>query len=111
MTKYVQRARRGEGPALLECMTFRHYGHNFGDTAWYRPESYMEEANQKDAIERFKVYLLQNGCTQKQIEWVEVEVEKTLNEAITFAEEAPYPSPETAWDRVYSMDNVRCISR
>lgn len=109
--EYVERARNGEGPALIECMTFRHYGHNFGDSAWYRPDSYMEEAKKKDAIDRFSQYLVTEGFTSEDLDEVEKQVDVIMDEAVAFAENSPWPDPETAWDRVYSMDNERCVRR
>ena len=111
MTEFVERARGGEGPGLIECLTFRHYGHNYGDTGWYRPESYLAEADEKDALKRFARRLLDHGSTQAELDEIEARVEKTLDEAVAYADQSPWPAPETAWDGVYSMDNERCIRR
>ena len=55
----VQRARRGEGPSLIECVTYRNYGHFEGDAQKYKKEQDKKEHKQeKDAIVQFRKYLL-----------------------------------------------------
>lgn len=107
----VERARIGEGPSFIECKTFRHEGHNYGDTAWYRPKEYMEEASEKDAIANYKLYLLNYGITEQEIEVLEHQADVELENAIEFAEESPFPHVQEALNGVYTTDNERCVMR
>lgn len=109
--KAVADVRAGKGPSMIECLTFRHSGHNSADTAWYRPDSYMEEANKKDAIARFGKVLLASGFTKKEIEALEEGVEKELDAAVEFSEGSKLPPLEAAFTDVYSEDNERCVIR
>ena len=54
--KLIERARKGEGPSILECMTWRHHGHFEGDSADYKDPKQQEEWLAKDPIPLFKSY-------------------------------------------------------
>lgn len=107
----VERARRGEGPTLVECITYRHEGHYCGDQAGYRPGEYMEEAAEKDAIANFRKHLLAQGVKEEEINQVDEEIKAEIDEAYRFADESPYPDPSEALTDVYSMDNERSVLR
>ena len=107
----VERARRGEGPTLIEAITYRHMGHYLGDPANYRPAEYMEQAHAHDAIEGHKKYLLDNGVTEEELDRVVKEVEEEVAQALKFAEESEYPDVSEAFTDVYSMDNERSVLR
>ena len=111
VSKYAELAREGRGPALIECLTYRHSGHNYNDTAAYRPESYMVEAKENDGIAKFEKYLLAHDVTQKELDVICEETDEVIGKAAEFAENSPFPDPATAWDYVYSSDNERCIRR
>ncbi|KKR30077.1 MAG: Pyruvate dehydrogenase E1 component, alpha subunit [Candidatus Gottesmanbacteria bacterium GW2011_GWC2_39_8] len=103
MVKAIERARRGEGPTLLECNTTRYRGHYEGDPQKYRPKDDLESAKSNDAIERFKTFLLEkNIVTSKNIEDIEGEIKPKIDEAVKFAEESPLPLPEETLKDVYS---------
>ena len=74
----VERARKGEGPTLVECLTYRHEGHYCGDQAGYRPGEYMEEAAEKDAIANFRKHLLAQGVKEEEIVKVEEEITQEI---------------------------------
>jgi len=59
----VERARRGEGPTLIECKTYRHKGHSRVDPAKYRPKEEVEEWLRKDPIKRLREKLLQTNAS------------------------------------------------
>jgi len=63
--KAVERARKGEGPTLMECKTYRHKGHSRIDPAKYRPKEEVEEWLRKDPIKHFKEQLLQTTSANK----------------------------------------------
>jgi pyruvate dehydrogenase E1 component alpha subunit len=101
--KAVERARKGEGPTLIECKTYRHKGHSRVDPAKYRPREEVEEWLAKDPIKRFKEKLLQiNTLTESEIQQIEKEVSDEIEEAVKFAVESPYPAPEEALEDVYT---------
>ena len=103
----IERARKGSGPTLLECKTYRYYDHvgvrGMGLT--YRTDEEVEEWKNKDAIEGFEKRLIQLGVmTKKKIENVHASVGKDIDEAIIFANESPYPMPEDLLDNVYNEE-------
>jgi len=101
--KAVERARKGEGPTLIECKTYRLKGHSRVDSAKYRPKEEVEEWLAKDPIKRFKEKLLQtNAMTESEIQQIEKEVSDDIEEAVKFALESPYPAPEEALEDVYA---------
>jgi len=101
--KAVERARSAAGPTLIECKTYRHRGHSRVDPAKYRPKEEVEEWLAKDPIKRFKTMLLQtNTLVEMELQKIENEVLTEIEEAVKFAIESPYPSPEEALDDVYA---------
>ena len=101
--KAVERARKGEGPTLIECKTYRHKGHSRVDPAKYRPKEEVEEWLAKDPIKRFKEKLLQTKTlTEAEIQRIENEVAAEIEEAVKFAMESSYPAPEEALEDVYA---------
>ena len=99
----VARARKGEGPTLVECKTCRHHGHFEGDTMTYRTKEEVEECKKKDPIPRFRKKLVEmEALTEKDADKVEQEVAKEIDEAVKFAEESPLPAPEEALEDVYA---------
>lgn len=107
----VEYARAGNGPSIIECDTFRHEGHYCGDPSNYRPKEYIEEALEKDAIMRFKKYLLENEVTEEEIEAIDEAMEREIEDAYEFAVNSPYPSLDELMTDVYSQDNERCVVR
>jgi len=101
--KAVERARKGEGPSLLECKTYRLRGHSRVDPARYRPKAEVEEWLSKDPIKRFEERLMQTKVlTEAEIQQIERGVSAKIEEAVKFAMESPYPVPGEALDDVYA---------
>jgi len=99
----VERAKRGEGPTLIECKTYRHKGHSRMDPATYRPKEEVEYWLRKDPIPRFRNRLLEMGIlTEEEAKKIEEEVLREIEEAVKFALESPYPEPEEALKDVYA---------
>jgi len=99
----VIRARKGLGPTLIECLTYRHGGHSRGDPATYRPRKEVEEWLKKDPILRFKERLIKIGIlTEKEAADIEKEVLEKIEEAVKSAKESPLPQPETALEDIYA---------
>jgi len=98
----VERARKGEGPTLIECKTYRHKGHSRVDPAKYRAKQEVEEWLNKDPIKRLKDKTLQDHIfTEHEIGKIEREAMAKVEEAVKFAVESPYPAPEEALEDVY----------
>jgi len=101
--KAVERARKGEGPTLIECKTYRHKGHSRVDPARYRPKEEVEEWLAKDPIKRFKEKLMHARIlNEAEIQHIEREVLVEIEEAVKFAIESPFPEPEEALEDVYA---------
>jgi pyruvate dehydrogenase E1 component alpha subunit len=101
--KAVERARKGEGPTLIECKTYRLKGHSRVDPAKYRPKQEVEEWLTKDPIKRLKQRLLETKTlTETEISQIEKEAQTKIEEAVKFAMESPFPTPEEALEDVYA---------
>jgi len=102
--KAVERARKGEGPTLVECKTYRHKGHSRVDPAKYRPKEEVEEWLGKDPIKNFRTYLLAaHFMTEMEIQQIEQNVSVKIEEAVKFALESPFPLAEEALEDVYAQ--------
>ncbi len=98
----VARARRGDGPSLIEVKTYRYFGHFEGDPQVYRPKDEVGELKQKDPIERLKQRLIGQGVlTADGAAQIEAQARSEVEDAITFARESPYPAPEEALNDVF----------
>jgi len=99
----AERARKGEGPTLIECKTYRRKGHSRADPAKYRPKEEVEEWLRKDPIKRFKEYLMkEHSFAESELLDIEKEATNAIEEAVKFALESPYPRPEEALEDVYA---------
>lgn len=102
MDEALQRARRGEGPTFLEIRTYRYRGHSMSDPAKYRTKEELEEYKAKDPIEQVReIILKEKYADQAWIEEVEAKVKATVDEAVKFAEESPWPQPEELFSDIY----------
>jgi TPP-dependent pyruvate/acetoin dehydrogenase alpha subunit len=101
----VRRARQGDGPTLIECKTYRWYGHSEIDPAKYRDPEEVEYWKSRDPIPFMENYLRKQNLWSDQ--WRDkfvAEFQQELDGAIEFAEKAPYPEPEECLDYVYSFN-------
>ncbi len=89
----VARARAGNGPTLLECKTYRHYGHSKSDPAPYRTREEVEEWLERDPLGLARTRLLREAVTEEQITAAEEAVTGQIDRAIENALAAPYPDP------------------
>jgi pyruvate dehydrogenase E1 component alpha subunit len=98
----VEKARKGEGPTLIECKTYRHKGHSRVDPAKYRRKEEVAEWLAKDPIKRLKEKLLRDDVLERgEIDGMEKRALTQVEEAVKFAIESPYPAPEEALQDVY----------
>jgi TPP-dependent pyruvate/acetoin dehydrogenase alpha subunit len=99
----VERARAGEGPTLLECQTYRHFGHSKSDPAKYRPEEEVERWLERDPLTIARERLLAEGLSEDEIATVEEETRKQLQGAVDAAVAAPFPDPAEAGGTEYKQ--------
>jgi acetoin:2,6-dichlorophenolindophenol oxidoreductase subunit alpha len=89
----ADRARAGGGPTLLECRTYRHYGHSKADPGKYRPKEEVEHWLGRDPLPRARERLLAEGVSEDDIAAVEEGVKARMERAVANAKAAPYPDP------------------
>lgn len=99
----VKRARAGEGPTLIECITYRNYGHFEGDAQKYKKESEKQaHIQERDAIKLFRDYLTESRLlAEAELGQIEEAVEQSIQNAIRFAEQSPYPEAGELLTDVY----------
>ena len=100
----VERARRGEGPTLIEAVTYRQHGHFEGDEQKYKAPDGEEKAwADVDPLEVFKDYALEHGLlTEEELVKIEEESRKDVEEAIKFAQESPTPEDDALLTDVFA---------
>ncbi|MCJ1901386.1 thiamine pyrophosphate-dependent dehydrogenase E1 component subunit alpha [Paracoccus versutus] len=99
----VARARAGEGPSLVENLTYRHRGHSKSDRNRYRTKEEIEDWVSRDPIGRFEAELQEYGVMdQSQIDALRAEVEREIAEGIEFAKNSPAPRSKDATRFVYT---------
>jgi len=101
----VERARAGNAPALLDCITYRFFGHFTGDPGrgiTYRSKEEMDHWLDRCPIKNFKERLLQEKILTEEIEKrIRDKIKTALEEAVQFAKVSPFPSPEEAAQDVF----------
>lgn len=94
MEEPIRRARKGEGPTLVECMTYRHGGHHINDPGAYMPADEMQKWKAKDPLIVLEKHLKKALVPQDELEAIRAKVENILDEAIQFGLASPEPSPQ-----------------
>ncbi|HEV2194386.1 MAG TPA: thiamine pyrophosphate-dependent dehydrogenase E1 component subunit alpha [Candidatus Acidoferrum sp.] len=99
----VERARSGAGPSLIECKTYRYYGHHQGDdTRRYRTKEEEDAARERDCIKRFREQVLNDGSLQQEeLNTVDKENKEKIDFAVIFAEQSPLPDPAELYTDVF----------
>ena len=103
-TAAVQRARAGEGPSLLECRTYRWHGHvgpALDLDVGVRRRDDLAEWRRKDPLQRLEARLLEANVPREELEQLVKDIERDVEEAVTFARESPYPDPAELHDYVF----------
>lgn len=99
----VARARAGEGPSLVVCVTYRYLGHHVGDPLNYRDKTEVEQWRRRDPIERFRATLERHRVlTAQEADVLRAEVEQEIEEAVAFAKASPEPDPSALMEDVYA---------
>ena len=87
------KARAGEGPSLIECLTYRHSGHSRADPGDYRPPGELEAWLKKDPVPRYRNRLAEFGIDRKVIDGMDAEVLAQVDEATEISKASPAPGP------------------
>ncbi len=100
----IEKCRKGEGPIFIVANTYRTVGHHMGDPGTsYRPKEEIEEWKKKDPIKRLRQQMVQNKtATDAELDEIEQNVLRELDEAVKFAQESPEPTPEEALEDIYA---------
>jgi acetoin:2,6-dichlorophenolindophenol oxidoreductase subunit alpha len=101
----VDRARGGDGPSLVEVVTYRYNEHSEGLRLGtdYRDEQERLSWRERDPIVQFREYLVAEGiATDNAMDELEAAVQEEVDEAVRFTEESPFPDPSVAFDDLYT---------
>jgi pyruvate dehydrogenase E1 component alpha subunit len=102
--KAVAICRAGQGPYILEMMTYRYRGHSMSDPAKYRTrEEVQKMRDERDAIENVRDLLLQGGhATDEDLTAIDRDIKALVNESAEFAKESPEPDLSELWTDIYA---------
>ncbi|MBM4374534.1 MAG: pyruvate dehydrogenase (acetyl-transferring) E1 component subunit alpha [Deltaproteobacteria bacterium] len=103
----VERARRGEGPTLVEILTYRYRGHSMSDPAKYRTKEEVEDYKKRDALNQLRAELAASPETAKDVEALEAAVEAEIAECVRFADESPEPTADLLEPTTYAGEFAR----
>ena len=105
-SELIGRARDGDGPAFLQCITYRYHGHHVGDIAraYYRPKTEEQEwVTERDPITLHGEWMMENKVADRaQLDGVQAELIKTMDAAMEWAIGSPYPDPKRVTEDVYA---------
>jgi acetoin:2,6-dichlorophenolindophenol oxidoreductase subunit alpha len=88
----IERAREGNGPTLIEALTFRFNGHNMGDNDSYMPVELKKQAMERDPVPLFRAKLISAGiATEAELTQIEQRHDQEIEAAIQFALDSPFP--------------------
>jgi TPP-dependent pyruvate/acetoin dehydrogenase alpha subunit len=96
------KARAGEGPSLIECLTYRHSGHSRADPAKYRPEGELEKWKERDPIKIYRERLKQFGIADDAIAQIDADVLRRVDEATEKCKASPPPPLDILTTDVYA---------
>jgi pyruvate dehydrogenase E1 component alpha subunit len=99
----IARARAGEGPTLIECLTYRFRGHSLADPDELRSKEEKEAWLARDPLKRFETYLLGQKLVQEaDLKAIRDRIQATVDEAVTFAEQSPEPKPDELYRYIFA---------
>ena len=101
----VRRARAGEGPTLIEALTYRFRGHSLADPDELRSSEEKEIWLARDPIRKFAAYLIeQNLANQAELKAIDSQIQQRIEAAVKFAEESPEPNPHDLYRYIFAED-------
>lgn len=104
----VDYARAGNGPVILEAITYRYRGHSMSDPAKYRKEGELEEFKQRDCLKNASDMLVaDHGVDPAALDKLKDDVEAEAQDAYTFADQSPLPDPAKLYDYTYATQGER----
>ena len=101
-TEAIRRARAGEGPSLIEALTYRHGGHSRADPGKYRPDDEVKAWLARDPLPRYRERLLATGADEATLAAIEAETRDKVAAAEQEAREAPEPDPAVLETQVWA---------
>jgi pyruvate dehydrogenase E1 component alpha subunit len=109
MREAIRRAREDRRPVLVEALTYRFRGHSMADPEEYRTKEQVDEWRRRDPINAWSERLVSRGVLPEDaLEGIEGTVAERLDAAVAFADDSPFPAPESLYDHVYVLgDQVR----
>ena len=99
---FIERARQGGGPALIEAITYRHGGHSRGDQGKYRPEAELKSWLERDPIPAFRNRLIERGIAERELQDIETRAKTMVAEGEQIARSAPEPAADALLTEVWS---------
>lgn len=103
MSKAAEHVRCGDGPVLVEAVTYRYFGHSKSDRNLYRSEDEIDEWKEKDPIILFQKKLVEGHILDaQQAEKIDLETQELIDEAVAYAEASPEPEIDTLTEYVYA---------
>ena len=95
------RARAGQGPSLIECLTYRHSGHSRADPATYRPRGELEKWKARDPVVLYRERLRRRGVTEAMLDEIDADIRALIDRATEVCKSSAPPSGETLFTDVY----------
>lgn len=102
MSKAFARARAGEGPSLIECLTYRHSGHSRADPAKYRPAGELEKWKERDPVSNYRKRMEALGFPGTTLDAIDAEIQRIVDDATKACENAPSTSVDILFTDVYA---------
>ena len=97
-------AREERQPVLVEAVTYRFRGHSMADPEEYRTKEQVEEWRQRDPIITFAERLRDEGIIKEgEADEMDADVVKVVDDAVAFADNSPFPAPESLYDNIYVL--------
>src|ERR1043165_9725525 len=110
VSRAVKRAREGDGPTLLEIKTYRYKGHSISDPQKYRTKEEVEEYKQRDPIQQIlKTITTEKLASKDELAAIDKRVNDTVQAAVKFAEESPWPDDSEVLKDVYQQKDYPFI--
>jgi len=106
MKEIADDVRENSEPWFVEIRTYRYRGHSMSDPQKYRTKQELEEFQSIDPIERLKAYILKEGIrSEAELKAVEDDIEQEVLDAVTFADESPFPEDSELYEDMFVEDN------
>jgi pyruvate dehydrogenase E1 component alpha subunit len=102
MSAAYAKARAGDGPSLVEAMTYRHSGHSRADPAKYRPEGELERWKLRDPLKIYRARMLEHGVAETQLGEIEARIKAEVDAATDACKAAPPTSVDVLFTDVYA---------